>query len=182
MVALAYVIPKLEVTRAREVSDACEVDACEVDEAWMALHQQLLSIARRRAALDSEELGAIREAIRVQLWRKLGMTSLREYLERFMGYGPHVAAERIRVTEALEVLPAIEDALATGELTYSAVRELTRIATPKTEDAWLDACEGKNLRQIEELVAEREHGDAPTDEPTVGCASRRRSRRRTYRR
>ena len=131
----------------------------------MALHQQLLSVARRRAALDSEELGLIREAIRVQLWRKFGMTSLREYLEHFMGHGPQVAAERIRVTEALEALPAIEDALATGELSYSAVRELTRIATPKTEDARLEACEGKNLRQIEELVAEREHGDAPTDDP-----------------
>ena len=154
MVAVAYVIPKAVVSR-----------ACEVGEPWMALHQQLLSLARRRAALDSEELGAIREAIRVQLWRRFGMTSLREYLEHFMGHGPQVAAERIRVTEALEALPAIEDALATGELTYSAVRELTRIATPKTEQAWLDACEGKNLRQIEELVAEREHGDAPTDDP-----------------
>jgi hypothetical protein len=72
---------------------------------------------------------------------------------------------RIRVTEALDVLPAIEQALATGELSYSAVRELTRIATAKTEEAWLDACEGKNQREIEELVAEREHGDAPTDDP-----------------
>ena len=91
--------------------------ACEAEEApWMAVHQQLLSIARRRAALDAEELGAIREAIRVQLWRELGMTSLREYLETFMGYGPQVASERIRVTEALEVLPAIEEALTTAEL------------------------------------------------------------------
>ena len=154
MVAVAYVIPKVEVWKAREVS-----------EPWMALHQQLLSIAKRRAALDSDELCAIREATRVQLWRRFGMTSLREYLEHFMGHGPQVAAERIRVTEALERLPAIEDALATGALSYSAVRELTRIATPKTEQAWLEACEGKNLRQIEDLVAEREHGDAPTDDP-----------------
>jgi len=154
VIAVAYVIPKVKASK-----------ACEVSEPWMALHQQLVSIARRRAALDSEELGAIREATRMQLWRKFGMTSLREYLEHFLGHGPQVAAERIRVTEALEALPAIEDALATGELSYSAVRELTRIATPKTEEAWLDACEGKNLRQIEELVAEREHGDSPTDDP-----------------
>ncbi len=131
----------------------------------MELHRQLLSVAKRRAALDSEELALIREAIRVSLWRRLGMVSMREYLEHAMGYGPQVASERLRVAEALEGLPAIEDALATGELSYSAVRELTRIATAKTEEAWLDACKGKNLRQIEELVAEREHGDAPSDEP-----------------
>ncbi|MBV8756386.1 MAG: HNH endonuclease [Deltaproteobacteria bacterium] len=162
MVAIAYSIPKVIPWR-----------ACEVDEPWMALHHQLLSIARRRAALDAEELGAIREAIRVQLWRKFGMTSLREYLEHFMGYGPHVAAERIRVTEALEALPAIEDALATGQLSYSAVREVTRIATPKTEEVWLDACVGKNLRQIEDLVAEREVGDVPTDAPKPDVRPRR---------
>ena len=133
MVAVAYVIPKVEAWK------ACEA----VGEPWMALHQQLLSIARRRAALDSEELGAIREAMRVQLWRKFGMTSIREYLEHFMGHGPQVAAERLRVTEALEALPAIEDALASGELSYSAVRELTRIATPKTEEAWLDGVRGQ---------------------------------------
>ncbi|HSN28384.1 MAG TPA: HNH endonuclease signature motif containing protein, partial [Kofleriaceae bacterium] len=131
----------------------------------MELHRQLLSVAKRRAALDSEELALIREAIRVALWRRLGMVSMRDYLEHAMGYGPQVASERLRVAEALEVLPAIEDALATGVLSYSAVRELTRIATAKTEEAWLDACEGKNLRQIEELVAEREHGDAPSDDP-----------------
>ena len=134
-------------------------------EPWLELDRQLRSIASRRAALDHEELTLIREALRVQLWRKLGMASMREYLEIRMGYGPQVAAERLRVTDALEGLPMIEGALAKGELHYSAVRELTRIATCKTERAWLDACRGKNLRQIEELVAEREPGDGPTDRP-----------------
>jgi hypothetical protein len=82
-----------------------------------------------------------------------------------MGYGPQIAAERLRVAEALDALPAIEAALANYDLSYSAVRELTRIATRKTEEAWVAACRGKILRQIEELVAEREPGDAPTSDP-----------------
>ena len=85
----------------------------------------------------SRGAGADPRAIAVQLWRPLGMTSMREYLES-MGYGPQVAAERLRVAEALEAMPAIEEALAAGELSYSAVRELTRIATRKTERAWVD--------------------------------------------
>src|SRR6185369_2377031 len=56
---------------------------------------------------------------------------------------------------------ALEAALVTGELPYSAVREITRVATRATEGAWTDACRGKNLRQIEELVAERAPGDKP---------------------
>jgi len=135
------------------------------EEAWRALDRQLRSVAARRAALDAEELALIREAIRIQIWRPLGMVSMREYLEHRMGYGPQVAAERLRVSDALEGLPMMEAALEAGELSYSAVRELTRIATCKTEGAWLDACRGKVLRQIEELVAEREPGDGPEAPP-----------------
>ena len=95
-------------------------------EPWIDLDRQLRSIAARRSALDHEELVLIREAIRIQLWRPLGMASMREYLEVAMGYSPQVAAERLRVAEALDALPAIEQALGANELTYSAVRELTR--------------------------------------------------------
>jgi len=140
-----------------------ERPGCE--EAWRALDRQLRTVAARRAALDAEELALIRKAIAIQIWRALGMSSMREYLEHRMGYGPRVASERLRVADALEGLPMMEAALDAGELSYSAVRELTRIATRKTEEAWLDACRGKVLRQIEELVAEREPGDGPDAAP-----------------
>src|SRR4029079_15360798 len=58
-----------------------------------------------------------------------------------------------------------EAAFASGRFAFSAVRELTRVATPSTESAWLHAAAGKNLRQIEELVAHRKPGDGPDDPP-----------------
>jgi len=131
--------------------------------AWRDVDRELRILARRRSALEHEELALIRAAIRVQLWRELGMVSIREYLEIVMGYGPNVASERVRVAEALDAMPVLERALQTGELAYSAVRAITRIATRKTERAWVAACRGKNLRQIEELLAEREPGDRPED-------------------
>jgi 5-methylcytosine-specific restriction endonuclease McrA len=67
------------------------------------------------------------------------------------------------VARALGDLVDMEDALARGELAYSAIRELTRVATPGTEPAWLAAARGKNLRQIEELVAGHRPGDRPED-------------------
>jgi hypothetical protein len=135
--------------------------ACEGrEEPWQEIDRRLRSIARKRAALDVEELALIRRAIALQLWRPLGMISMREYLENVMGYGPHTANERLRVASALEQLPATEAAFARCELSFSAVRELTRIATRKTDEAAVAAARGKSLRQIEELVAEREHGDA----------------------
>jgi 5-methylcytosine-specific restriction endonuclease McrA len=90
-----------------------------------------------------------------------------------MGYSPQVAAERLRIAEALDALPEIDEALASGDLPYSAVRELTRIATPKTAGAWVKACRGKVVRQIEEMVAEREVGDAPESKPKPQVRPRR---------
>ena len=140
------------------------------DEAWRDVDRLLRRAARRRARLDHEELVLIREAIAVQVWRPLGMVSMRDYLENVFGYGPTVASERIRVAEALDAMPALDEALDAGVLPYSAVREISRIATRATEGEWVAACRGKNLRQIEEMLAERAPGDRPSSprKPDVG--------------
>jgi hypothetical protein len=81
-------------------------------ESWRDVDRQLRRAARRRSQIDHEELVLIREAIELQVWRPLGMVSMRDYLEEVFGYGPTVASERIRVAEALEAMPALDRALA----------------------------------------------------------------------
>jgi hypothetical protein len=130
---------------------------------WEQVHAAIRSLAKRRAAFDAEEAQLLRDAEAVQIWRPLGMVSLIDYMEREMGYSPHAAEERLRVARALAVLPMIEEALGRGELSFSAVRELTRVATPETERDWASAASGKNLRQIEDLVAGHRKGDRPSD-------------------
>jgi hypothetical protein len=132
-------------------------------EDWQSLHQQLRGIAKRRAALDAEEARCLREADALRLFRQLGYVHMAEYLERELGYGPQVAAERLRVAHELGELPQTEVGLADGTLSYSAVRELSRIATADTEGEWLTAARGKNLRQIEAMVSGRKRGDRPCD-------------------
>jgi hypothetical protein len=93
------------------------------------------------------------------------MVSALDYLERVLGYAPRTAQDRLRVARALGALPQMTNALAAGQLAFSAVRELTRVATPATEAAWSAAAVGKNLREIEELVAHHRPGDGPDDPP-----------------
>src|SRR6478672_2417039 len=97
---------------------------------WKEIDRALRRIAERRAALDAEEPRWIREALRAEIWLELGMVSMLEYLEARLGYGPRAAQDRIRVALALDELPAIARTLQHGELSFSAVRELTRVATP----------------------------------------------------
>src|SRR5689334_24368712 len=131
---------------------------------WTRVDRQLRGIAARRAALDAEEANLLRYAEELKLWRAFGFGSLLEYMERAMGYAPHTAAERLRVARAIAELPLIAEALDHGELAHSAVRELSRVAVPDTEEAWLDAARGKSLREIEAMVSGHRPGHLPTDE------------------
>jgi hypothetical protein len=137
--------------------------ALETTEEWKKVDAHLRDITSRRAALDAEEARWLREAERFKIWRELGMVSALDYMERVLGYAPHAAMERLRVARALESLPLLEAALDAGDLCFSAVRELSRVATPGTEAIWRERALGKNLRQIEELVSGHAHGDLPDD-------------------
>ncbi len=86
-------------------------------------------------------------ARRTKVHVELGFGSFVEYVERVLGYRPRTAVERLRVAEALETLPRVQTALASGQLSYSAVRELSRVATPSTEEAWLAAAADRSMRE-----------------------------------
>jgi len=128
-----------------------------------ALHARLQTIASARGALDAREAELLVEADELQIWRAYGQPTLAAYLELTLGYGPHACNERLRVARELSELPQLHEALAAGRLHFSAVRELTRVATRDTEAAWLAAAEGTSVRQVEQAVAGHTKGDLPTD-------------------
>lgn len=82
-------------------------------------------------------------------------------MERLLGYSARTTAEKLRVAESLEKLPLLTRALQQGELTWSAVRELTRVVVSATEEAWLDSAKGKSCREIEGSVAGLAPGELP---------------------
>ncbi len=132
---------------------------------WTVIDAELRSNVARRAGLDAHEMYWLREAERVQIWKPLGMVSMFDYMDRVLGHTPETARKRLRVARALANLPELSAALERGELTFSAVRELTRVATSATERAWLDAVRDKSSREIENLVNGRRPGDLPDDPP-----------------
>jgi hypothetical protein len=146
-----------------ERSEASARDCATTGASYHEIDRQLRRLAKRRAALDSEEARWLREAEAQQIWKRLGFSTALEYLEDVFGYAPRTALERLRVAKALGRLKQLDTSLAQGELTYGAARELSRVMTPATEHAWLARARGKNLRDIEELVAGHAKGDDPDD-------------------
>jgi hypothetical protein len=94
---------------------------------------------------------------------RLGYGSFREYVERLFGYGARVVQDKLRVAEALEGLPVLTEALRSGRACWSVLRELTRVATPKTEGEWLAAAEGRTVREVEQLVSGHAPGSCPSE-------------------
>lgn len=141
-------------------------DAKQIDHA-------LRSLAQQHAALDADEAHWLRVADRLNVWPALGYVHAFEYLEDVFGYAPRTAKERLRVARELGALPQLEDALRVGELSYSVVRELTRVATPETVERWLDEARGRRFRDVEQIVAGRRKGDEPDSEPDPKLVKRR---------
>jgi len=81
-----------------------------------------------------------------------GFRSCTAWLSWRVGLDPAAARERVRVARALGGLPRLAQALARGELSYSKVRALTRIATPETEERLLVVGQAGTAEHVERIV------------------------------
>jgi hypothetical protein len=155
----------------RDNSTECDGDrasgSAETTTSHQEIDRQLRHLAKRRAGLDGEEARWLRRADEQNSWRALGYLHALEYLEEVFGYAPRTAQEKLRVARDLGELPAMEAALERGEMPYSIVRELSRVATSATETTWIEKARGRNYRQVEQMLAGRKKGDEPTDAPDL---------------
>src|SRR5947207_2004165 len=81
-----------------------------------------------------------------------GFRSCAEWLSWRVGLDRGAARERVRVARALGTLPRLARALARGELSYSKVRALTRVATPDTEERLLAVGRAGTAEHVERIV------------------------------
>src|ERR1043166_71442 len=81
-----------------------------------------------------------------------GFTSCAECLSWRVGLDLSAAYERVRVARALPKLPMISAAFSRGEVSYSKVRALTRVATSETEERLLKFARCGPAAHVEGLV------------------------------
>ena len=108
---------------------------------------------------------AIARGDRRELWRDWGARDMAHWLSMRYGISHWKALRWIAAAYALEVLPAIAAAFASGRLSVDKVVELTRCATPETEDrllAWAQGVSCAAIRRKGDLAVSssiREAGD-----------------------
>jgi 5-methylcytosine-specific restriction endonuclease McrA len=141
--------------------DAAATHVSRDERGWRSVDQRMRGLAARRAALDLEEARLLMVAKRMELHRYLGYGSFAEYIERVLGSAPTTGRDRVRVAEELEAMPAIAAAWEQGRIPYSVVREITRIATPETENVVLAYVDGLTVREVVDAMRGLEKGDDP---------------------
>jgi len=85
-------------------------------------------------------------------WHGDGIKSFAHWLNWKIGMGSMMGREKVRVARALVDLPLIETAFSKGEISYSKVRAMTRVATPENESFLMQIAEYGTAQHMEFLV------------------------------
>lgn len=103
------------------------------------------------AAATCRWLQLLAELVVRGVWVEDGARTPASWLSWALSIAPSTAREHVRVALRLRECPRVRDRMATGSLSYSKVRAITRVATPATEElllAWADAAPAHVLERI----------------------------------
>jgi len=116
------------------------------------LADRICSGAVRLAAATAAWLLLVAEFDEREGWGGVGITSCAHWLAWKCALTPGTARQHVRVARALRRLPAITTAFSSGELSYSKVRALTRVAEPGTEAELVEFARHATASQVERTV------------------------------
>jgi hypothetical protein len=137
------------------------------------LDHDILTLCTHINAATYELLILIREFDERVGWLKWGLENCAQWLAWRCDFSMTTALEKVRVAHALKTLPGISAAFASGELSYSKVRALTRVANRNNEEELLVFA----LRATAAHVAERCHELRCGSTDSIDSAARAYARR-----
>ncbi|MBV8202855.1 MAG: DUF222 domain-containing protein [Acidobacteria bacterium] len=120
-------------------------------DALEALGERIAELSAQLAAATYELLVMLREFDTRGGWNS-GFQSCAHWLNWRVGLDLGAAREKLRVARALAALPQLSESMRRGEVSYSKVRALTRIATPATEGQLLGFARAGTAAHVERLV------------------------------
>ena len=104
------------------------------------------------------------------LFKKHGCSSTAQFALMKLHISTRRTRELLRIARQLENLPLLDEAYSEERISWSAVREITRVATRETEAEWIALAEAVpiltgGIRQIERAVSRVDHGERPPRDP-----------------
>src|SRR5712671_3235420 len=97
-------------------------------------------------------LALVAEFDRTKCYERHGLMNTAQWLNWQCGIGAVAAREKVRVARALETLPQIRAVFARGQMSYSKVRAMTRVATAANESVLVSVALHGTAAHVEKLV------------------------------
>ena len=116
------------------------------------LENQITELSAHIHAATYRLLELIREYDDSHGWFGPGLNSCAHWLNWKCGINMGAAREKVRVAHALKDLPKISEKFRLGEVSYSKVRAMTRVATEKNEEYLLKIARYGTAAHVERLV------------------------------
>mgnify|MGYP000538831207 FL=1 len=116
------------------------------------LADEITTLAGQINAANYRFLKLLAEFDRRGAWVDAGIRSCAYWLNWKCGIAMNAAREKVRVARALDDLPEINEAFEKGELSFSKVRAMTRIATAENESNLLMVANYGTAQHMEVLV------------------------------
>lgn len=116
------------------------------------LEREIGELAAHINAATCRWLELVAEYDRREGWAEWGAKSCAQWLAWQCALAPAAAREHVRVARRLAELPLVRAAFARGELSYSKVRALTRVATPELEESLLEVARYATAAQLERTL------------------------------
>jgi Domain of unknown function (DUF222)/HNH endonuclease len=133
-----HATPSTPVTRQHAAFERLEA---EITDLWGHLNAATARFLNLLAQFDREKA-----------YERHGLANTAQWLNWQCGIGTVAAREKVRVARALEALPKISAAFARGEISYSKVRAMTRVASAASEPVLLNVALHGTAAHVEKLV------------------------------
>ena len=133
------------------VYDAAVASSSDTDRIE-ALEEEIVYLSAHLHAGEHRFLTLVAEYDRLRGWELGGHRSCAHWLAFRTGFDLGACRERVRAARALAKLPEIGASMSRGELSFSKVRALSRVATPENEADLLDLARGCTAAQLERVV------------------------------
>jgi hypothetical protein len=138
------------------------------------LGREIAELSARLDAATHRLLTCIRQFDEQSGWAEQGAVSCAHWLSWRIGLDLATAREKVRVARALVALPAVDAALASGQLSYAKVRAISRIATPDNEATLLQMALYATGAQLERICRGFRNAQMADQAPTPESRSVRR--------
>ena len=118
------------------------------------LEAEITTFAAHMTAAMCRWLLLVAEHDRRAAFERWECVSMAQWLGVHVGISSVTARQQVAVARQLVTLPAIREAFGSGEVSYSRVRAICRIATPTNEHEWVELARHATALQLERIVSD----------------------------